>query len=101
MRARFPPAAPAASPAGAPGQGRCAPGSGFGGTGNLRPEIARPLALLLPGHECQSQLSLFFTDDNKCFRIRSAVCMNHTARCDLREAPGAIQTWSMSSPFWQ
>lgn len=58
-RARVP-AAPAASPAAALRRGRCAPGSGFAGTGHLCPQIVRVPALLLPGQECQSQLSLFF-----------------------------------------
>lgn len=89
MRARFPPAAPAASRAGAPLQGRCAPSSGFGGTTYLHPKIVRALALLLPGQECQSQLSLFVTDDNKRVGIKSALCMNHTALYDLLEMRGA------------
>lgn len=90
METRFPPAAPAASLAGAPRQGRRAPSSGFGGTGHLHPKIVRAPALLLPGQECQSQFSLFSTDDNKCFGIRSAVCMNHIALYDLLEVPGVI-----------
>lgn len=60
VRARFAPAAPAASLATTPRRGGCAPSSGFGGMGHLRPEAVRAPALFLPGRECQSQLSLFF-----------------------------------------
>lgn len=60
------------------------------GTGRLHPKIVRAHALLLPSHECQSQLSLFFTDDNKHFGIRFAVCMIHIALYDLLQVPGAI-----------